>query len=113
MKKVIHHNYWYWGQSYIIIIDNGNGVVNMQIDNDDPERGCISGLSVANGERNKGLGNILLSECEDLAKKLGLKEVYLTAEKESFTFDWYKRCGYIKDKYKNKYLYRCCKKLID
>ena len=28
---------------------------------------------------------------------------------EGFTFDWYKRKGFIKDKYRNKYLYRLTK----
>ena len=111
LNKVIHHNYWHWGRSYIISIDNGNGIVNMQVSDDDPKRGCISGLSVINNARNKGLGNILLSECEKLAIKLGLNEIYLSAEKNSFTFEWYKRHGFIKDKYRNKYLFRLYKKL--
>ena len=111
MNKVIHHNYWYWGQSYIITIDNGNGIVNIQISDDDKERGCISGLSVAKKYRNKGLGDMLLIEAQKLAKKLGLKEVYLTAEKNSFTFEWYKRKGFVKDKYRNKNLYRLRKRV--
>lgn len=41
MNKVIHPNYWYWGESYTIVID---------IDN--PKRDCISGLSVVNNIRN-------------------------------------------------------------
>lgn len=109
MKKVIHHNYWYWGESYYIILDNGNGCVTLQIDNDDKTSGCISGLSVSKKARNNGLGNILLKECEKLAKKLGLNEIYLSAEKTSFVFEWYKRKGFIKDKYRNKYLYRLTK----
>lgn len=111
MNKVIHHNYWYWGESHIIVIDNGNGIVNMQIDNDNPKRGYISGLSVVNNVRNNGLGNILLCECEKLAIELELSEVCLYAEKDSFTFDWYKRHGYIKDRYRNKNLYRLIKQL--
>ena len=111
INKVIHHNYWYWGESYVIIIANGCGTVTMQIDNDNTEAGHINCLSVVNDVRHKGLGNILLAECEALAKKLGLKEVYLSAEKDSFVFDWYKRHGYIKDKYRNKYLYRLTKQL--
>jgi len=111
MDKIIHHNYWYWGQSYIITIDNGNGVVNIQISDDDTKRGCISGLSVSKKARNKGLGNILLIEAEKLARKLKLEEVYLTAEKNSFTFDWYKRHGFVKDNYRSKYLYRLRKRV--
>lgn len=111
MNKVIHHNYWYWGESFTIVIDNGNGIVNIQIDNDNPKRGCISGLSVIDNLRNKGLGNALLSEAENLAIELELTEVYLYAKKDSFTVDWYKRRGYIKDKARNKYLYRFIKQL--
>ena len=111
MNKIIHHNYWYWGQSYIITIDNGKGVVNIQISNDDKERGCINGLSVAKRYRNQGLGDILLIEAQNLAKKLRLKEVYLTTEKNSFTFEWYKRKGFVKDNYRNKNLYRLRKRV--
>ena len=111
MQKVIHHNYWYWGESYYIILDNGNGMITMQIDNDDKILGCITNLSVTDLARKKGLGDRLLKECEELAKSLGIKEIYLTAEKGSFVFDWYKRKGFIKDKYRNKYLYRLTKQL--
>ena len=111
MKKVIHHNYWFWGESYYIILDNGNGIITMQIDNDNKELGCISCISVTDKVKKKGLGNELLKECENLAKRLGLKEIYLSAEKDSFVFDWYKRKGFIKDKYRNKYLYRLTKQL--
>ena len=111
MNKIIHHNYWYWGESYYIILDNGNGMITMQIDNDDKTSGCISGISVTDKARKKGLGDRLLKECENLAKDLKLQEIYLTAEKDSFVFDWYKRKGFIKDKYRNKYLYRLTKQL--
>ena len=111
INKVIHHNYWYWGESYYIILDNGNGIITMQIDNDDKTLGCISGLSVTDSARNKGLGNELLKACEELAKSLNIKELYLSAEKKSWVFEWYKRHGYIKDKYRNKYLYRLSKQL--
>lgn len=111
MKKVIHHNYWYWGETYYIILDNGNGTVTIQIDNDNNTSGCITCLSVTDNVRNKGLGNKLIQECKKLAKELGLEEIYLTAEKDSFVFDWYKRKGFNKDKYRNKYLYRLTKQL--
>jgi len=111
MQKVIHHNYWYWGESYYIILDNGNGMITLQIDNDNKTFGWISNLSVFDKARKKGLGNRLLKECENLAKDLKLQKIYLTAEKDSFVFDWYKRKGFIKDKYRNKYLYRLAKQL--
>ena len=112
MNKIIHHNKWYWGESYNIILNNGNGIVRLSIDNTDSSNGYIDGLSVVEKKRNKGLGDILLNECEDLAKNLKLEKLYIFAEKNNnFTFDWYKRKGFIKDKYKSKYLYRMYKKL--
>ena len=109
MNKIIHHNKWHWGESYNIILNNGNGIVRLSIDNTDFSNGYIDGLSVIEKERNKGLGDILLNECEDLSKKLKLEKLYIFAEKNKFTFDWYKRKGFIKDKYRNKYLYRLTK----
>lgn len=111
MNKIIHHNYWYWGESYYIMLNNGKGIVTMQIDNDNQTLGCISGLSVEDSSRNKGLGNELLKACEELAKSLGIIKLYLCVEKKSWVYEWYKRCGYIKDKYRNKYLYRLSKQL--
>ena len=111
MNKIIHHNKWHWGESYNIILNNGNGIVRFSIDNTDSSNGYIDGLSVVEKERNKGLGDILLNECEDLSKKLKLEKLYIFSEKNNFTFDWYKRKGFIKDKYKSKYLYRMYKKL--
>ena len=111
INKIIHHNYWHWGESYYIILDNGNGTITMQIDNDDKTLGYISSLSVTDSARNKGQGNDLLNACEELAKSLNIKELYLSAEKKSWVFKRYKRHGYIKYKYRNKYLYRLTKQL--
>ena len=54
MNKVIHHNYWYWGESYYIILDNGNGMITLQIDNNNKELGWITNLSVTDLARKKG-----------------------------------------------------------
>lgn len=111
MNKVIHHNYWYWGESYIISLNDGHAIVNLQIADNDKERGCISGLSVQEDYRKMGLGNKLLLEVQSLAKQLNLKEIYLTAEKDSFTFEWYKKNGFVRDNYRHKYLYRLRKRV--
>ncbi len=110
-NKVIHHNYWHWGESYIIILNNGLGTATLQISDSNHKCGVISSLSVVKNVRKHGIGNQLLHECETLAFELGLEELCLYAEKNTFTREWYERHGYKKDNYRNTYLYRLTKTL--
>lgn len=111
MQSIIHHNYWYWGDSYIIILDKGKATVQLGINNENQDCGIISTLSVASYYRGKGYGNLLLEACENLAKHLKLSQICLYVEKDSEALNWYMRHNYKKDKYRSKYLFRLVKDL--
>ena len=97
MNVLIHHNYWYWGDSYYIIMNDGLGMVSLQVDKKEPEAGCINNLSVHISTRKQGIGNELLKYVEQFAKSINLKEIYLKCDKTSFVYPWYKRNGFNPD----------------
>ena len=79
-------------------MNDGLGIVSLQIDKSEPHAGCIYNLSVHISSRRQGIGNELLKYVENFAKSQNLKEVYLTADKGSFVYDWYIRHGFEPDK---------------
>lgn len=104
---IVHHkNKWNWGESIICITNDGCGTATLSFTSEpiyDGEsdkvqyikQATISGVSVYTTERQKGYGNFLLEDCENLAKEAGYKEVYLWSELNSDPYKWYKRHGYI------------------
>lgn len=61
---------------------------------DDPETLYLSNVFVDKGHRGKGLGNKILSTTDELAKKLGTKQICLRVKIVSNAYEWYKRHGY-------------------
>ena len=91
---VKHYNDWPWGESVIIITNDGIGTATVTCMKDDPDVALISDMSVHHSTRKLGIGNLLLNECEHEIKKKGLKKAKLMAEYKSMPYDWYKRHGY-------------------
>lgn len=92
---VKHYNNRPWGESVIIITDDGCGTATVTFPVDEPETGLISDMSVHNATRQHGLGNCLLTECEYEIKQRGFKKAQLFAEMDSIAYNWYTRHGYI------------------
>ena len=95
MKFVKHRNKWFWGHSTIIIAENGCAVCTVQFDKDFKNEAIVCGVSVFQGARNKGYGNLLLKEAEKEARHFKAKQLVLYAERTSWTKDWYIRHGFI------------------
>ena len=95
MKDVlVHTNRWYWGVSETIIIHGGAGVVEIQYDKY-TNTAYVKGLSVAKMYRNNGLGTVLMSLCEDRARKKGRVFMQLCCHKgKDWLYEWYKKLGY-------------------
>ena len=95
MKFVKHKNKWTWGESTIIIKNDGTGTITVQFFNDETDLAYITGLSVYSGARNKGLGKALLYEAEKIAKEReGIKRIKICCDKSTFVYNWYVREGY-------------------
>jgi len=90
----IHKNIWTWGQTHTIVQWNGVGLVNISIENDNPENATIHGISVLPTYRKKGKGTILLGLAENEARKMGCHWVNLSALKGGFEEKWYRDHGY-------------------
>lgn len=96
MKLVTHENVWWWGRSYTFITNDGKGMIELSIEDDDERNyfGTIQSLMVHESRRGRGIANALLFMCEQYARQLGLQQVVLCARKGTWLIDWYKRRGY-------------------
>ena len=94
-KYFVHANGWWWGSSYDIILKDGSGMISVQFDYDKPNTCFLSGLSVLEEYRRKGIGRSLIELSEDLARHEGMKFVELTVEYyNEWLFKWYVSMGY-------------------
>ena len=99
MEVVKHRNKWPFGNSTIIVLDNGYGIVKVSYETAYPDECTIIGLTVHESKRQQGLGNKLLQEAEKEAKEYyKINKVCLYTDKTNFTYDWYKRHGYNEEK---------------
>lgn len=90
-----HFNKWWWGCTFTLVTDNGNGIVELQIDNNYPSTAFVKGLSVLEKDRWKGIGSELIEHCELIAQREGKSLLQLTVNKEQeWLVDWYKRIGF-------------------
>ena len=109
MDIIKHRNNWPFGDSTIIVLDNGYGVVKVTHENDSIDECTIIGLSVHKDKRGQGLGNRLLTEAENEAKEhYGVKTICLYCDIENdFVFSWYTRHGYKRDEHKIEFIIGC------
>lgn len=102
----IHRNKWFWGYSEYVIYGHGQGIIHIQYQDDYSDIAVFSGLSVIPDYRKTGLGKKLLEYAEKLAFKNGCTKIELSAEKDSWIVEWYKRMGYkIVDKFREESFY--------
>jgi len=94
MKVLKHRNNWCWGHSTIIVLNGGKGIVTVSFENDNPNEATITGLSVYEKYRNKGLGTELVKLAEEEAKEFKVKRIILFSDENTFTYNWYQRLGY-------------------
>ena len=95
MEFVIHKNKVFWGTVWHIITDDGMGCVQAQIDNDNPNTLFVSGLSVYEAARRRGLATTMLHEIETLAIDNDIERIRLNVNKpKSWVYDFYIRRGY-------------------
>lgn len=90
----IHRNKWIWGMAWVIVCDDGSGIIKIS---QDPEEGVIlSGLSVLPESRNQGIGTKLVKEAERIVQnEIGEKEICLCVESwNKDLIGWYESLGY-------------------
>ena len=95
MKYIVHRNKWIWGRTWVIITENGNGLIKISQDEDDGV--VLSGLSVLPDHRGTGIGASLVREAERIVKEeIGMNEdITLSVEsKNKDLIGWYSWLGY-------------------
>ena len=94
MKYVVHRNEWIWGKTWVIVCDDGSGIIKISQDEDDGV--VLSGLSVLPESRGQGLGTLLILRAEDIVRdEIGECEITLSVETRSQNLiKWYESLGY-------------------
>lgn len=88
-----HNNLWWWGQCVTIILNGGDGIVSVSVEEKDPNKAYIHDLSVIESKRRNGLGNALLNEALKQSKRMGCEYAELTAG-DPCLCAWYERHGF-------------------
>lgn len=94
-RFIIHRNKWIWGRTWVIVCENGSGIIKISQDEDDGV--VLSGLSVLPDHRGKGIGASLVREAERIVKEeIGANEdITLSVESQNKNLiDWYEKLGY-------------------
>ena len=95
MNKVVIHETPSWGETSIIVLAGGYGIVMVSKMKDSPDVAVIHDLVVHESRRKKGMGNMLLKEATDMALAMGAKVVRLSVEMRGWQADWYRRHGFM------------------
>lgn len=83
--------------SFLLISEYGDASVCVRIVKSEPTHAYIGSLWVAEKDRRKRVGGILLEQAELLAKSHGCKYVALAYDETfspTWVLEWYKRIGY-------------------
>lgn len=91
---VVHTNRWPWGISRIIVLDKGNALCKLTIDDADNTEAWLCDVVVISKMRRRGLGRALLQEAIKQAKEMGAKTMKLETLTGSWMVGWYKRNGF-------------------
>lgn len=104
MKLIWHHNSWPWGKTIKIIKSDGSAIVEMSFDDSQPGVCYISGLSVIESQRRKGIAKHLLFACESYCQEHDIFRIDLNSVMTDWVQDFYKKCGYIPIKEENGFM---------
>lgn len=95
MKLIYHHNEWPWGKTIRILTEDGSGIVEMSFETNNPGVCFISGLSVIEPMRRKGIARCLMLACESYCQQQGIFRIDLSSVLTDWIQEFYKGLGYI------------------
>lgn len=91
-----HHNTWHWGESWKVVINEGDCLGEVSIQSKHPEECFVSGLSTVPEARRKGLGSFCLQIAEGIGIDHNCAYVALYVEKEQQdNVAFYQKRGYV------------------
>lgn len=83
-----------WGSDSLLMEKHGFGFCRVYFLKEEPGVGYIEGLNVSEKFRYKGLGSLLLKECEKICIENFCPVVKLFCVKDSWVQEWYERIGF-------------------
>jgi GNAT superfamily N-acetyltransferase len=104
MKLIWHHNTWPWGKTVRIIKSDGSAIVEMSFEDNQPGVCYLSGLSVIEPQRRKGIAKHLMLACESYCREQGVFRIDLNSVLTDWVKDFYKKCGYTPIKEENGFM---------
>lgn len=105
-RFIVHRNKWIWGRTWVIITEDGAGIIKTSQDPDDGV--VLSGLSVLPEFRHKGIGTSLVREAERIVKEEIGEGEDITLSVESWNKEligWYTKLGFCVYDYDSDYTY--------
>lgn len=93
---MVYHEFTYKESKTIYIItENGNALAKAVLNNDTPDVIHIIDVSIIESFRRKGLGTMLVHECEALGKKHSkTSSVVIISTDDTLSINWFKKLGY-------------------
>jgi len=105
-RFIVHRNKWIWGRTWVIVCEDGSGIIKISQDPDDGV--VLSGLSVLPDHRGKGIGTSLVREAERIVREeIGANED-ITLSVKSWNKEligWYTKLGFCVYDYDSDYTY--------
>lgn len=94
MKIVRHENKWPWGRTVTLVMPDGSGIIEMSFSDDNIGVCFLSGLSVVEEKRGRGIASSLMLFCEDYCKKNGIFRIDLNSVMTPFVLKFYHELGF-------------------
>lgn len=94
MTYNIFEDDWWWGHSTVFIASDGKSIIDLSVNKEYPEHGCLRCLMVHNSVRHQGRATEIMKIAEKEAQLRGLKYTFLDVNKSQWLKEWYERLGY-------------------
>lgn len=91
---ILHENRWHWGKTIQVVSCYGEAIVEMSFSDDNAGVCYISGLSVTQPIRKKGVATKLMQFCESYCMSHHIFRIDLNSVLEQFVMDFYHKLGY-------------------
>lgn len=95
VHTILHNNTWTWGKTINVVSCYGEAIVEMSFADDNVGVCYISGLSVSDAIRQKGVATKLMQFCESYCVSHNIFRIDLNSVKEPFVIDFYHKLGYV------------------
>lgn len=94
MRAVYHRQENPWGRTTVIVMAGGKALAMVTVTENEREVAILHDLMVHPSKRRLGIGDALLAEAFEEAKRMGAKTLRLSVAPGSWMEGWYERSGF-------------------